>query len=303
MSQNWIKLDRIFCPDNNFPWMVSHASNPVALQKGGTIFRIFFSTRSAQNVSSTGWVDIDIRAPQHILAVSEFPVLEPGSPGTFDDRGVVIGSLVQTPLGLTAYYMGWHHGDHAPWKNTLGLAVWDDATQKFIKYKKNPVLGLDQNDPYTLSYPCVVQSENTLHMWYGSHLRWAANDSKDMEHVIKDAASMDGVHWQRSGRTRIPLVHEGEVGISGVSVLGKRMWYSYRGLHYRIGYAETKDGVDWQRLDEQAGISPSQNPNDWDSLDICYPHVFDCDGRLYMLYSGNGYGKAGFGLAVLEENR
>jgi hypothetical protein len=28
--------------------------------------------------------------------------------------------------------------------------------------------------------------------------------------------------------------------------------------------------------------------------------VFEHDGALYMLYNGNGYGRTGFGIAVLE---
>jgi hypothetical protein len=31
----------------------------------------------------------------------------------------------------------------------------------------------------------------------------------------------------------------------------------------------------------------------------CYPHVFTCDDRVYMLYNGNEFGKFGFGLAEL----
>ena len=33
---------------------------------------------------------------------------------------------------------------------------------------------------------------------------------------------------------------------------------------------------------------------------LCYPHVFECDGRVYMLYNGNEFGRYGFGAAVLE---
>ncbi len=33
---------------------------------------------------------------------------------------------------------------------------------------------------------------------------------------------------------------------------------------------------------------------------IEFPRVFDHGGRRFMLYNGNGYGKTGFGLAVLE---
>ena len=34
---------------------------------------------------------------------------------------------------------------------------------------------------------------------------------------------------------------------------------------------------------------------------VCYPYVFEYNDKLYMLYNGNGYGKTGIGLAVLEE--
>ena len=32
----------------------------------------------------------------------------------------------------------------------------------------------------------------------------------------------------------------------------------------------------------------------------CYPHVFECDGKVYLLYNGNEFGRHGFGLARLE---
>ena len=42
------------------------------------------------------------------------------------------------------------------------------------------------------------------------------------------------------------------------------------------------------------------SPDGWDSEMVAYPAVFELDGRTYMLYAGNGNGKTGFGLAVLE---
>ena len=80
------------------------------------------------------------------------------------------------------------------------------------------------------------------------------------------------------------------------------MFYSFRkgdGGRYRIGYAESDDAFTWDRRDEQAGIDVS--PSGWDSDMVCYPYVFDHNGNRYMLYNGNGYGRTGFGLAILEE--
>ena len=49
------------------------------------------------------------------------------------------------------------------------------------------------------------------------------------------------------------------------------------------------------RRDSEAGIASS---GDWDSEMQAYPAVFDNDGRRYMLYNGNGYGRTGIGWAV-----
>jgi hypothetical protein len=54
----------------------------------------------------------------------------------------------------------------------------------------------------------------------------------------------------------------------------------------------------WQRLDHEAGITPSASG--WDSTMQCYPYVIEIDGKLCMFYNGNGFGQSGIGLAILE---
>jgi hypothetical protein len=79
------------------------------------------------------------------------------------------------------------------------------------------------------------------------------------------------------------------------------MWYSYRSdaVGYRIGYAVSPDGLAWTRLDHLAGLAHSATG--WDSEATAYPTVFDHSGSRYMLYCGNGYSAAGFGIAVLVD--
>ena len=67
---------------------------------------------------------------------------------------------------------------------------------------------------------------------------------------------------------------------------------------YRIGYASSDDLVNWVRDDSKAGIDISED--DWDSEMVSFPHVFELDGSIYMLYLGNQMGRYGFGLAKLE---
>ena len=117
----------------------------------------------------------------------------------------------------------------------------------------------------------------------------------------KEIFCLDGINWQREGLVAIDFADDQEFAISRPSVIRDndcfRMWYSFRGQSYRIGYAESADGRQWKRLDTQVGIDVSTAG--WDSEMIEYPFVFDHKGERYMLYNGNGYGKTGFGLAVL----
>jgi len=78
------------------------------------------------------------------------------------------------------------------------------------------------------------------------------------------------------------------------------MWFCYaiENCGYKMGYAESKDGFKFQRMDEKAGIEFSSTG--WDSEMICYPNVFKHNGEIYMLYCGNGYGRTGFGYAILK---
>jgi hypothetical protein len=53
------------------------------------------------------------------------------------------------------------------------------------------------------------------------------------------------------------------------------------------------------RDDENPGLIVDEGT--WDSDMQCYPHVFGCDGKTYLLYNGNAFGRDGFGLAELVE--
>jgi hypothetical protein len=67
------------------------------------------------------------------------------------------------------------------------------------------------------------------------------------------------------------------------------------GLHgYRIGYAESADGLTWAR--QEAGITVS--PAGWDSQAQAYPAVVRHADRWFMFYNGNAFGRDGVGLAI-----
>ena len=140
-------------------------------------------------------------------------------------------------------------------------------------------------------------------MWYGSTVTWDAGNG-EMLHVINHATSNDGDQWRRHGLS-VPYQLGVAQAFSRPTVVkdtdGFHMWFSYRrgtGQKYRIGYAFSTTGSKWELKLDETGIDVSAEG--WDSEMIEYPFVLDHQGQRYMLYNGNGNGKTGFGLAVLE---
>lgn len=298
----WRKLGRVFCPAGESAWMQSHAANCVAMRLDGHRYRIFFSTRDALNRASIGWVEIDLRQPATILSISTSPVLRPGPVGTFDDSGVSLACIVNADNTSYLYYTGWNLGVTVPWRNSIGMAVSTDGLY-FERFSPAPVLDRNRLDPYSLSYPYVLHDESGWKMWYGSNLRWGS-EQRDMDHVIKYATGRDAATWEPTGEVCIGIDDPTEYAFSRPCVIRDgslwRMWYSYRGASYRVGYAESNDGILWLRNDSSVGIAPAGEG--WDAESVEYPWVFDHDGDRYMLYNGNRYGLTGFGLAILESD-
>ncbi|MBX9688229.1 MAG: hypothetical protein K2X27_16085 [Candidatus Obscuribacterales bacterium] len=297
----WQKLGQIFNPQNHRDWMYSHASNPVAEQLSGSVYRIYFSTRDQEKRSSIGYVDIDIYDPQKILNIAESPVLPPGERGYFDDSGCTMGSLLRVKGRKYLYYLGWNLSVTVPWRNSIGLACCSENSFNFKKHEESPVLDRNFQDPFTISYPWVIYEDGIWRMWYGSHLSWGEKQ-EDLIHVIKYAESENGINWRRTNQVILPLREPDEKAMSRPCVLKLndkyRMWYAFRESDYRIGYAESENGIDWHRLDSQAGITVSESG--WDSKSVEYASVFTHDKDLFMLYNGNSYGGTGFGLALLD---
>jgi hypothetical protein len=200
--------------------------------------------------------------------------------------------------------MGWQCPPGGHWRGDVGRLVLEQDFSLRLDGSA-PFRSTDSVDPVSLSYPWVLREEGRgYHMWYGSTVTWDAGNG-EMLHVINHAMSSDGHHWRRDGLA-IPY-HLGiaqafsRPTVVGGESEGYHMWFSYRsgsGQKYRIGYAHRQNGTVWEVRLAEAGIDVS--PEGWDSEMIEYPFVFDHNGERFMLYNGNGHGKTGFGLAVLE---
>ncbi|MGY4237961.1 hypothetical protein ACVIIW_006908 [Bradyrhizobium sp. USDA 4449] len=300
---SWRRLGLVYVPDGTLSWARSHAALATPLHLVGDTFRFFFSSRDFDKRSHVGWADVEICETPRVLDVARGPVLAPGPDGTFDDSGIGIGSIVATDGELLIYYMGWNLGTRSPWRNAIGLARSRLPGGPFTRFSPGPILDRSVEDPYTLSYPCVLRlSPQDWRMWYGSNLA-AAVGNADMQHAIKQARSIDGIRWTRDGRTVVGFADETEYALARPSVIkvgsALLMCFACRGPHYRVGAAASRDdGTKWTRIDLTMGLDASGSG--WDGDMACYPALFWHAERLWMAYSGNGYGATGFGLAVWD---
>jgi hypothetical protein len=293
----WHKLGRVFTPEGSLPWMRSYAANPVAEAQGGDVARVYFSSRDEKNRAHIGWVDVDLSDRPRVVGVAEKPVVAPGPLGGFDDSGASMGCLMAHGDRTLLFYLGWNLGVTVLWRNSIGLAIRERRDGPFEKYSPAPLLDRCAVDPFTVSYPFVLRDGPVWRMWYGSNLRWGAQE-RDMDHVIKYAESRDGLHWARDGRIALDLQGPQEYALCRPWVEkgddGYRMWYCHRGDAYRIGCAESRDGQKWQRRPADIDVSA----DGWDAEMIAYPSLFVHNGRRFLFYNGNHYGKTGFGMAV-----
>jgi len=281
--------------------LATHAANPLPVSMGGDTYRVFYSGRDAQNRSSVGFVDLDL-ARHALTYVHDRPVFEHGSAGSFYSDGVSIGNCYEAGSERYMLFMGWQNPPGAHWRGDIGrLVVGSDLSLRLDG--DGPFMGVDREDPVSLSYPWVLPDAGGYRMWYGSTRTWDAGNG-EMLHVINEAVSQDGNRWSRLGLA-VPFELGRAQAFSRPSVIqrsdgGHDMWFSYRGggaSRYRIGYAEQAPGGGWTLRLGEAGIDVSADG--WDSEMIEYPFVFDHPGERFMLYNGNGFGRTGFGLAVL----
>lgn len=298
----WKKLGKIFeiNKNNKKEWCESHASNPTAIKLETEEIRIYFSTRDKYGKSNVGSFDYSIKNKE-VIKIAEEPVMLHGKENEIDESGIGIGNIIDIKGEFYLYYMAWQTPENEHWRGDIARGKLDLKTNKIIR-DDSFLLGIDnERDKISLSYPFIVKKDEKYYMWYGSTVTWDYGN-EEMLHIINWGTSIDGKKFVRNGKAIDYEIGKAQAFSRPTVIYWNRkwrMWFSYRGNKdlYKIGYAESSDLENWEIKDSNFYISEAG----WDSEMVCYPFIFEHKEKLYMLYNGNGYGKTGIGLAVLEE--
>ena len=313
----WKKLGRVFNPQEieNIPWLNEFAQAPSVIIYEKFI-RVYFSCRPApdsngQYVSYSAFIDLNRENLFERVSIGKEPILKLGELGTFDEFGTYPSSVIRSGNDLFVYYGGWTRCESVPFNVAIGIAKSDDDGKTFNKLGPGPVLSYSVNEPFILSGPKIRRFNNKWYLWYIAGSKWILDNGKpEPVYKIRMATSEDGLNWTKLNKDLIESrVEENEAQASPDVFFYEGKYHmffcyryssNYRGKNngYRIGYASSEDIFNWKREDSKAGIDISESG--WDSEMISYPHVFELDKTIYMLYLGNQVGRYGFGLAKLE---
>lgn len=312
---HWHKHGLIYKPTGELPFSRTHAQVPFGFPMDDKL-RVYFATRDENSSSATSFVELDPDDLSKVLYVHEKPCLSKGAVGMFDETGAMPSWFlpVTAPTGeaeIWLYYTGWNKSETASYRLGIGLAVSRDGGLTFERKHTGPLLDRSIYDQVWVAQPCVMREGETWRMWYLSCTKIEViNGHPEPFYDVKYAESKDGVRWERTGHVCVGYDEFTDaIGRPTVFRDGDlyKMYFSFRSAtnyrtdvqrSYRIGYAESKDGLTWERKDEQAGIERSADG--WDSLMMDYCHIFPHRDRWVMLYNGNGFGASGFGYATSE---
>ncbi|MBC7525082.1 MAG: hypothetical protein H7239_11665 [Flavobacterium sp.] len=308
---NWIKKGLIYVPNKDFDWQQDRAIAPVCDLISDNVLRIYFSSRDMKGRSTPIYLDTNPEFPEKIISICGNPILNFGPQGSFDDNGILSSSIVNNGNDKYLYYVGWNPRVNVSYHLSIGLAISKNGGD-FEKYSDGPILDRSPKEPFFNTAPFVLkESEDDWKMWYVSCTGWKMiNNYPEPLYNVKFAQSNDGINWKREAIVAIetdvfaeavgkPFVFK-EDGIY-------KMIYSYRNSveyrtnpekSYRLGYAESENGINWVRKDNLIGIKFSSDG--WDSIMMEYASSYIFKGKRYLIYNGNGFGESGFGYAILE---
>jgi hypothetical protein len=303
----WEKLGHVYVARGEQPWAQSRAYLPTSLELDDERIRVYVAFLDSDLIGRVGYVDVHAGDPTRVLEVSRQPVLDAGRPGAFDDSGVNPASVFRHDGRIWLYYVGWQHGTRVPYLLFTGLAFSDDGGSSFQRHARVPVLDRSDAEPTLRSGAFVAPpcGRRGFRAWYVSGESWVESQGRlRPSYGLRYAESPDGIDWPPEGTPCLEPAAPDEYGFGRPYVEDGgdrlRMWYSIRSHSrgYRLGYAESRDGIEWERLDAEAGIDVSADG--WDSEMIHCGWVQPAGSATYLFYNGNGYGETGFGVAALR---
>ncbi|HKY26625.1 MAG TPA: hypothetical protein VJM12_01625 [Pyrinomonadaceae bacterium] len=304
----WEKKGLIYGPSGESSWAKHSVLQPTPLVRYDDGFiRIFGGMRDDEGVSRVGFVDVSAEDPARVLRVSKTPALDVGIPGAFDENGVVPCAVVEHAGELRLFYAGYQIGQKVKFFVFGGMAVSRDGGDTFTRASRVPVCDRTDAELFFRVIHTMMLDGGRWRAWYGGGDSFDTLDGRQYpRYNIRHAYSPDGIRLNDAYEVCVDM-RGGEYRVGRPYVIKRGelycMFYGAGTVEegYRLTYAESADGINWTRRDDQIGIDVSSSG--WDSQMQAYPSVVTYKNSTYLFYNGNNYGREGFGYALLENSQ
>lgn len=295
-----IKKCFVYCPKGEFGWDDNSMMTPQPFLINDETIRIFGCIRDKEGRGRIGYVDVAAKNPSRIIKIAEKPVIDIGSPGMFDDNGVLLGDIIRVGQEVYMYYVGFEIPMKAKHTCYTGLAISQDNGNTFNRYSVAPVLDRSEEGLFGRAIHTVLYEDGVFRVWYAVVYGWKYINGKPYpRYNIRYTESKDGKHFPAEGKLIIDCaVGEYRIGRPKVRKINDgyemRFTYDTDDKRYISGYAESYDGINWIRDDDKSRLE--QGTKGWD-VESVYPAIIETKYGTYMFYNGERAGATGFGYA------
>jgi predicted GH43/DUF377 family glycosyl hydrolase len=297
--QRYTKYDGnpIYGPDKSGPWDSWTNGVSIVPFDNGTRYRMYYAGKEGEGI---GFAEAVVKDPVTWTEHPASPVLTPLSHNWEGNRLNQPRVVPITKDHWRMYYTGWgFQGDGSPW--AMGLAESFDSGVTWQRVGTDPLIergAPGSPDDGGACVPTLLQVGEEWWMWYTAG---KVNPAGHRNIHLCFATSNDGVRWEKHPAN--PVLTDDFTDGAPRSITSRcsvrhddglfRMWYSFAKPSYRIHYAESLDGITWERSPTAPVLGPADPPA-WDDTIVEYPEVQIVDGIFRLWFCGNGFGSVGY---------
>ena len=299
VPQRWRKFsgNPIYGPHKSGAWDTWTNGVSIVPTADGMHYRMYYAGNRGAGI---GFAEASIDDP---VTWTEHPTSPVLVPRTDNWEGNMINQPRVVKVSAThwrMYYTGWGFaGPGTQW--ALGMAESFDGGTTWQRYSDDPILArgdAQAPDGGGACVPMVLRIADRWMMWYTAG---QLNPAGHLNIHLCLACSDDGIHWEKHPGN--PVLSDDFSDGASRNVTSRcfvrhddgvfRMWYSFAKPDYRILYAESLDGMHWERSPLAPVLGPSPAPA-WDDVMVEYPEVQIVDGAFRLWFCGNNFGSVGY---------
>ena len=203
------------------------------------------------------------------------------------------------------HYTGFQLGYKIPHYNFGGLAVSKDNGLTFNRIYNFPVLDRSDEGLSVRAGASTITSNETFRTVYSAGSSWIETGGKLRPcYDIFLIDNKDFTNFPKFGKKIISADKEIEHGLGRPQIINLKnkqyIFYTRRvlGMRYSYGYAVQNHTGEWERFDDTINITHGDG---FDSEMLYFPSIIQLlSGKVFMFYSGNGFGRDGLGVCELH---